>query len=50
MRVTAFISERIGQIDRWKWKIGETASSKTYPSEKRAIAAGKKFAREYLPR
>jgi len=50
MRVTAFIYERIGQIDRWKWKIGETASPKTYPSKEIALKAGEKFKREYLPR
>jgi hypothetical protein len=50
MRVTAFISERIGRIDRWRYKIGETTSHKTYTTEALALKAGEKFKREYLPR
>jgi hypothetical protein len=50
MRVTAFISERIGQFDRWRYKIGETTSPKTYATEALALKAGEKFKREYLPR
>ena len=50
MRVTAFISERIGQIERWRYKIGDSVSSKTYATEALALKAGEKFKREYLPR
>ena len=50
MIVTAFIYERIYNMDRWKWKIGETTSPKTYATEALALKAGEKFKREYLPR
>ena len=36
--------------DRWRYKIGETTSPKTYATEALALKAGEKFKREYLPR
>lgn len=50
MTVRAFIYEKIGDTPRWKWKIGETVSPKTYLTENLALKAGQKFKREYLPR
>jgi hypothetical protein len=50
MRVTAFIYEKYQHMTRWKWKIGETTSPKTYATEALALKAGEKFKSEYLPR
>jgi hypothetical protein len=46
----SMIVTAIPDKDRWRYKIGETTSHKTYATEALALKAGEKFKREYLPR